>query len=268
MKVGLVGFGASGRRVAAALINAHIPGARLTAVTARDLAKARANLDRLDPAIPVVPLDELADHCDVAVEAATGAAMPEIVAAILPKGRDLICVSAGGLLDVPDVEKLARRYSARVQIASGAIPGLDILRSAAEGSIRAVHLKTKVKPQSLANEPFVLDQGFDFRTVGPTKPVRVFSGSASQAARSFPRHLNVAVSISLAGIGFERTTIELWMDPDIAGAVHQLQVESEDIGLTLESRNLPSENPKTSRIVAPSILAALRSRVAPIQIGS
>jgi aspartate dehydrogenase len=76
------------------------------------------------------------------------------------------------------------------------------------------------------------------------------------------------VSISLAGIGFERTLIELWLDPTIPGAVHLLEVEGDEIGLTLSSRNLPSDNPKTSRIVAPSLLAALRARTAPIRVGS
>ncbi|MBR0708508.1 aspartate dehydrogenase domain-containing protein [Bradyrhizobium liaoningense] len=268
MKVGFAGFGSVGRAVAAALVAGAIPGVRLVAVTARDLDNARTHLGALDPTVAVVALRELADHCDVVVEAATGAAIPEIVDAVLLKGKDLICVSAGGFLAVPNLEQIARKHGARVQIASGAMPGLDILRCAAEGSIRSVHLKGRVKPETLANEAYVLDQGFDFRTERPKSPVRVFLGSASDAARHFPRHLNVAVAISLAGIGFERTTIELWMDPGIPGAIHLLQIEGDEIGLTMESRNVPSVNPKTSRIVAPSILAALRSRVATIRIGS
>lgn len=268
MKVGLAGFGASGRTVAAALVANAIPGVRLAAISARNLEKARAHAETLGVADLVMPLGELADHCDVVVEAATGAALPEIVDAALARGRDLICVSAGGFLNVPNLEQIAAEHGARMQIASGAIPGLDILRSAAEGTVHSVHLKARVKPESLANEPFVLEQGFDFRTSRPTEAIRVFKGSAAAAAKHFPRHLNVAVSISLAGIGFERTEIELWMDPDIPGAIHLLKIEGDEIGLTMESRNLPSSNPKTSRIVAPSILAALRSRVATIRVGS
>ncbi|KAB1082163.1 DUF108 domain-containing protein [Neorhizobium galegae] len=268
MKVGLAGFGSSGRSVAAALVAGTIPGVVLTAVSARDLSTARAHLDTLDKNIPVVPLKELAKHCDVVVEAATGAAIPEIVDAVVKRGRDLISISAGGFLAVPDLEEIARAHGARVQIANGAIPGLDILRSAREGTIYRVHLKGRIKPESLANEPYVLRQGHDYRTTPPREPIQVFNGTAADAARHFPRHLNVAASISLAGIGFEKTTIELWMDPNIPGAIHLLQIEGEEIGLTMESRNLPSVNPKTSRIVAPSILAALRGRVALIRVGS
>ncbi|SDI54503.1 aspartate dehydrogenase domain-containing protein [Alloyangia pacifica] len=268
LRVGLAGFGQSGRAVAEALVAGKVPGVALSVVSARDLEKARAHLDTFAPEVPVVPLAQLADHCDLVVEAATGAAIPEIVDAVTRKGRELICVSAGGFLAVPDLEELARCHGARVQIATGAMPGLDMLRSAAEGTIHRVHLKCRIKPGSLANEAYVLQQGLDFRNDPPREQVKVFEGTAADAARAFPRHLNVAVAISLAGIGFERTTIELWMDPDIPGAIHQLEIEGDEIGLSLESRNLPSSNPKTSRIVAPSILAALRGRLAPILVGS
>lgn len=268
MKVGIAGFGNVGQTVARALATGKIAGVDVVAASARDLPKAQAAAEAISPGIRVVPLDELAHHCDLVLECATGAALPEIARAVLPSGKDLICVSAGGFLAIPDLAELAAQHGAQVQIANGAMPGLDILRSATEGTVRSVHLKTRIPPKSLANEPYVLEQGFDFRETPPDSPVKVFEGAAAEAARHFPRHLNVAVSISLAGIGFERTTIELWLDPTISGAIHVLEIEGEEVGLTLSSRNIPSANPKTSRIVAPSILAALRARVAPIRVGS
>ena len=74
---------------------------------------------------------------------------------------------------------------------------------------------------------------------------------------------------NLAGIGFDRTQVEIHADPGIPGAVHQVEVDAEEAQFTLTSRNRPSvANPKTSRIIALSVLAALRSLVAPIQVGS
>jgi len=109
--------------------------------------------------------------------------------------------------------------------------------------------------------------GLDFVSRPPAGPVRVFEGSAREAAAAFPRHFNVAVALSIAGIGFDRTEIEVWADPEVAGAVHQVDVDAEDIGLTMISRNRPSANPRTSRIVAPSIVAGLRAMVAPLVAG-
>jgi aspartate dehydrogenase len=269
LKVGIAGFGTVGRAVATALSAGKIAGIELVGVGVRDLDKARAAAGALSlPALKFVPLAQLPAMCEVVVESAISASFPEIARTVLSAGKDLICVSAAGFLQIPEVAELAQRNKARVQIASGAMPGLDILRSAAEGTIRSVHLKTRVQTQSLASEPYVLAQGVDYRQAPPPEPIKVFDGTAHEAARHFPRHLNVAVSVSLAGIGFERTHIELWLDPTIGGAIHRLEIESEEVGLTLISRNVPSVSAKTSRIVAPSILAALRARVATIRVGS
>lgn len=258
-----------GQAVARSLAAGAIAGVKLGAVTARDLDKARRAAASIANSIQVVPLLQLPQLCDVVVECATAQALPEIARAALTAGRDLICVSAGGFLQIPDLAEIAKSNGARIQIANGAIPGLDILRSAAEGRILSVRLKTRVKVGSVAQEPYVLAQGHDFSTQPPRGAVRVFAGTALEAARHFPRHLNVAVSLSLAGVGFERTTIELWVDPDIAGSIHELEIHGEEVSLTMTSRNLPSlVNPKTSRIVAPSVLAALRARIAPIRVGS
>jgi aspartate dehydrogenase len=255
--------------VARALTGGKIAGVELTAASGRDLEKAKSAAAAISPTLKVVAIADLPAMCDVVTECATGAAFPEIARTTLVAGKDLICVSAGGFLAIPDLEDVARRHGARVQIANGAMPGLDILRSAAEGTIHRVHDKVRVPVKSLANEPYVLQQGFDFRETPPSEPIKVFDGTAKEAARHFPRHLNVAVSLSLAGIGFERTRIELWLDPNTKGAVHRLEIEGDEVGLTLISRNIPSaDNPKTSRIVAPSILAALRARVATIRVGS
>ena len=92
---------------------------------------------------------------------------------------------------------------------------------------------------------------------------------AREAARHFPRHFNVAVALSLAGIGLDRTLIEILADGRIPGARHTVRVKSEVVELEMTSQNFPSpENNRTSRIVAPSILAALRELREPVRVGS
>ena len=266
--VGLAGFGNVGQDLAQRLARGAIPEAKLVAICAKNLARATINAATLVPRPQVVALAELAALSDVVVECATADSFPEIARATLGAGKYLIAVSAGGVPNCPELVELARAHGGRVRIASGALPGLDILRCAKEGTIRSVRLKSRIKPGSMAHERWVLDRGFDFAASPPTAPVKVFEGSAGAAAAAFPRHFNVAVSLSLGGIGFERTTVEIWVDPDIAGAIHEVEVDAEDIGLTMISRNRPSANPRTSRIVCPSILAAIRSLVAPVQVGS
>lgn len=266
--IGIAGFGNVGQEVARRLTAGALPGARLVGVSARDLVKARANAAKLDPSPAVLPLAELAGHAELIVEAATAEAFPEIARAALAAGRTLVTISVGGVPSCPDMLELAERHGGRVRIASGALPGLDAIRAAAEGTIHRVQLRTKLKPESLASEPYIRSRGFDFSSPPPA-PVKVFEGSAREAAASFPRHFNVAITLSLAGIGFDRTWVEVWCDPTVPGSQHQVEIESDDVDLTLISRNRPSVvNPKTSRVVAPSIMAALRTMVGPLHVGS
>lgn len=266
-RVALAGFGTVGRMLAARLAGGAIPELRLTAISARDLVKASENSAHLDPRPLIVPIAALPDHAEIVVECATGDALPEIARAVLTAGKTLVPVSVGAIARHPEIIELARRHGGRIRIPSGTMVGMDALRGAAEGDIRAVRLRSRIRPDSLAREEYILKQGHDFSTP-PTEAIQVFTGTAAGAAEAFPKHFNVAVTLSLAGIGMDKTTVEVWADPDIPGAIHQVDVESAEITFTSISRNLPSENPRTSRIVGPSILAALRALVSPIQVGS
>ena len=268
IRVGLAGFGTVGRDLARRLDGGALPAARLTAISARDLEKARAASRDLDAPPAVVPVAELPDHADVIIECATGEALPEIAKAVLGAGKTLISVSIGPIAANPEILDLAQAHGGQLHIVTGALPGLDSIRAAAEGEIHSVKLTSRVLPGSLVHEAYILDKGFDLAK--PLEaPIKVFEGTAGEAAAAFPRHFNVAVALSLAGIGFERTEIEVWADAGIAGAVHRIQVDAADIYLDLESRNRPSDtNPRTSRVVAPSVMATLRSLLSSVRVGN
>lgn len=269
VRIGLAGFGSVGQFLARRLDEGVLPQAELTAIAARDLDKAKKNCAGLRNLRPeVVPLADLAQQADVVVECATADSFAEIAREVLKHGRLLLALSAGGVPSFPDMLEFAERHAGRVRIASGALPGLDSIRCAAEGTIRSVKLNSRIKPQSFVGEEYLESRGYDFRKP-LAEPVHVFSGTAREAAAAFPRHFNVAISLSLAGVGFDRTMVEIWADPDIPGAIHNVELEADEVVLSMTSRNRPSEaNPKTSRIIAPSVLAALRSMVAPLHVGS
>ena len=99
-------------------------------------------------------------------------------------------------------------------------------------------------------------------------PMRIFNGSPRDAAVGFPANLNVAVALSLAGIGPDRTTLEIWADPHLDRNTHRIEVESDSASFSMEIRNVPSDNPRTGRITALSVIAALRKLTAPLRIGT
>lgn len=269
MRVGLAGFGNVGQYLAARLDAGALPQAELTSVTASHLDAARARLARF-PSLRarVVPLAELVEDADIVVECATADAFAGIARAVLGRGRTLLALSVGGIIDFPDIAEFAARHHARIRVATGALPGLDQVRSAAEGTIRSVRLNARIKPSTFVGEPFLERQGFDFR-VPLAGPIRVFAGTAREAAAAFPRHFNVAIALSLAGVGLDRTEVEVWADPDVVGAVHNIELEADEVVLSMTARNRPSDaNPKTSRLIGPSVLAALRSMIGPLHVGS
>jgi aspartate dehydrogenase len=185
LRVALAGFGTVGQELARRLTARAIPAVRLTAIAARDLAKARANSAALDPRPSVVPVAELPAHADVVVECATGDALPEIARATLGAGKLLVPVSVGGLAAHPEVLEWAGAQGGCIRVATGALPGLDAIRVAAEGGIRSVRLTSRIRPDSLVRETYVRERSFDFtRTLD--EPVQVFEGTAREAALAFP----------------------------------------------------------------------------------
>jgi aspartate dehydrogenase len=103
---------------------------------------------------------------------------------------------------------------------------------------------------------------------GLNAPKLVFSGTAREAAAGFPANVNVAAALALAGIGPDRTMTEIWADPSLDRNCHTVEVDSDSARFTLSIENIPSDNPRTGRITALSVLAALRKLGSPLRIGT
>src|SRR6185436_10307322 len=119
-----------------------------------------------------------------------------------------------------------------------------------------VRMVTRKPPGGLAGAPYLVANGISVEGLNAAK--LVFRGSARAAAAGFPANVNVAAALSLAGIGPDRTTIEIWADPGVDRNCHRIEVEADSARFTLMIENVPSENPKTGRITALSALAAMR----------
>lgn len=263
IRVAVAGLGAVGMTVARALA-AGVPGCVLAAASARDLEAARARLD-FAPGLPLLPLGRLVEAADLVVECAPAALLPEVITPFLDAGRTALVLSCAALLARPELIEAARAGGGRIIVPSGALGGLDALSAAAEGNVTSVTLVTAKPVAGLAGAPYLAARGIDL--AGIDAPLRVFAGSAREAAAAFPANVNVAAALALAGIGPERTRVEVWADPALARNRHRVEVLSDSAAFTLTIENLPSENPRTSRITALSVIAALRRLAAPLRVG-
>ena len=265
LRVGLAGLGAVGLAVAHRL-EAGIPGLVLAAVAVRDAEKAKRHLPSVAGTVPVLSLADLAEACDVIVEGLPPSLFRDVATPAVEQGRLFMPLSVGQLLENWDFVERARHTGARILVPTGALIGLDAVRAAAEGTIHSVTMITRKPPQGLEGAPLLRERGISL--VGLKEPLKVFEGTARDGARGFPANVNVAAALSLAGIGPDRTRLEVWADPGVERNTHRIEVDADTARFSMMIENIPSENPRTGRIVALSTVAALRGLVSELKVGT
>ncbi|MGH2318569.1 aspartate dehydrogenase [Planococcus sp. SE5232] len=196
---------------------------------------------------------------DIVVEATTVEAARLYVKDVVTHKKDLVVSSIGvfkdaGFLD--ELKTLAESLGTQIYLPSGAIGGLDVLQSAkAAGGLEQVQLTTRKSPASL---------GMD-----ADKEKVIFEGSARDAVEQFPKNVNVAMTLALAGIGIEKTSVRIIVDPAVEQNTHTIEAEGDfgKLQLQVENHPMPS-NPKTSLLAALSILAVLQNKDGALKIGN
>ena len=267
MRIGIAGTGAVGMRVAQELDQGGIKGASLTGFCARNESRAAEINARLTHPVPHYRLTEIADHCDIVIEALPPTLFDELATSVVQAGKVLVVLSASQFLGRQDLLDLAAETGARIVIPSGAMLGLDAIKGAAVGTLTSVVIETRKPVAGLIKAPYVAQMDLDLTTL--TEPYRILEGSVTEVARAFPANVNVAAAVSLAGLGPDKTRMEVWADPTLERNLHTVRVTSDSSDFTMSIQNRPSEeNPATGKITALSVIAWLRQRTAVLQVGT
>jgi len=215
-------------------------------------------------------IDEIMHSVDLLIESASQSAVRLIVPGALEAGCDVMVLSVGALVDEALREKifrLAKQNNCNLYFPSGAVVGIDGINSASAGKIFSVTLTTRKPPSGLAGAPYVTCKGIELEKID--KETVIFEGPASEAVKAFPANVNVAATISLAGIGFERTKVRIIADPAASRNIHEVTVEGEFGKLFTKVENFPSpDNPKTSYLAALSAISTLKKILNPVKIGT
>jgi aspartate dehydrogenase len=267
LRLGVAGLGAIGLAVARAVDAGRLPGVRLAAAAVRDQDRARATVAGFKTPPQLLDLSALAEASDIVLECLPSQHFAAVAEAAVARGRIFMPLSVGMLIDHMHLVDRARETGARIIVPTGALLGLDAVRATAEGRIASVKIVTRKPPAGLAGAPLLVERGISVD--GLREPLRVFEGTAREAIAGFPANVNVAVALSLAGIGPDRTRAEIWADPTVVRNTHTITLESDSSNLTMTIESIPSEtNPRTGKITALSVLAALRRLTAPLVVGS
>ena len=256
LKLAIVGCGFLGTIVVDAWRNGDLPEYEIVGCLSRSRESADALAERagcvacstLDAVLALTP--------DYVVEAASPAAVKEIAEKVLRNGANLVVLSIGAFADADFYErtrKAALVAGTRVHLASGAIGGFDVLRTAALMGRITARISTQKGPQSLRGTAV-----FSERLLSDDEPSLVFSGSANDAIALFPTKVNVAVATALATCGAEKTDVDIRSVPGFIGDTHRIEVIGDEVHATVEIHS------KTSAIAGWSVVALLRNLVSPI----
>lgn len=196
---------------------------------------------------------------DLIIEAASHVAVRNYGKRILELGKTLLVLSSGAFSDpvlLNEMIELAEKKDSKLVIPSGAIGGLDAIRSV-KRNLDSIAVTTVKKPLALAGAPFF--ENSEIKAESITTRTVLFEGSASEAITRFPANVNVAVTLALAGLGLERTIVKVIADPDVTTNQHVIIASGNfgEIKITVNNNPMTS-NPKTSILAALSAIETIR----------
>lgn len=269
VKLAIIGCGAIGTEICKA-IDKGVINAELAGIYDRNREHCKKLLSSLNNKPEILPPEELISRADVVVECASQEAVREFGAYVLEKGKDLMILSSGALMDSMLLKKLitaAKEHDCKLYVPSGAISGIDGLKSASIARINRVVLSTTKNPLGLKDAPFVLENKIDLGSFH--KKTLLFEGKAEEAVKGFPANVNVAATLSMAGIGAKETKVKVFVDPEAKENIHEIVVVGDFGKLTCAVENVPSKaNPRTSYLASLSAIATLKKITEPLQIGT
>lgn len=265
-KIGIIGYGTIGQDVAKALAEGRAGNNKLLAVLVKSAKKVK-DMPLADCVFTDNPEHFFQTGVDLVIESAGHEAVRLYAETALRSGCDIMIVSVGAFSDQELLDKVktaAVKNGKQVILPSAAIAGLDRISAAALGPIDEVRLISRKPPKAWKGT--IAEQSVDLDSV--TEPVCIFDGTARESARLFPESVNVSAALSLAGVGFEKTKVQVYVDPTITRNVHEVRASGHFGKLLVEVENTPSPaNPKTGYIVAMSIIKQLRSYSEPFVTG-
>lgn len=259
IKIGIAGLGAIGCAVARALSNTPgIDGCVLHAVSDPE--------PKADFRVQNVSFESLSSQCDLVIECLPAHIVPQLAEIVTSQNKDIIFISSAALLLYPDIMENLKRSESKAYLPSGALCGLDGVRAMREMGIEEVKIASTKPPKGFVGAPFIIKNNIDLIAI--TTKTRIFEGNALDASEGFPANINVAATLSLAGIGGEKTRVEIWADPEAQGNAHEITVRSQYSTINSRVENMPDPmNPKSSVLAAQSIVAALRNLNSALIIG-
>ena len=264
-KVAVIGYGSIGREIIASAKRQEIPNAKIVAVFDNQPQVINSIDNEYGDVHLFSDFDEfynsqIYSSLDLIIECASKDAVREFGKKIIESKKDLIVLSVGAFSDkeyLAELQHLSSLNSTRLVIPTGAIAGLDSIRSVRK-YLDSLTITTTKHPKSLAGAPFFKNSRISLDDI--KSETVLFEGNASTAIELFPANVNVAVAIALAGVGLEKTQVKIMANPLISVNKHEIVAKGSFGEIHIVVQNIPSPtNPKTSYLASLSAIECLRS---------
>lgn len=269
LKIGIIGCGAIGSSLAKIISSEFSQKAQLAGLCDSEVEKAYNLANKFNnQKLVALTLDDLINRVDLVIEATKPDSAFDIAKKTISAAKNIMIMSVGGIIEhYKELDVLAQDKNARVFIPSGAICGIDGLKAAACGKINKVILTTKKPPRAFVGIPYVLKRKIRLDNI--TEDTVIFEGDANTAIRAFPQNINVAATLSIAGIGPANTVVRIVASPTATANIHEIEIESEAGRIFTRAENvIHPDNPKTSYLAVLAAVATLKQILEPIKIGT
>lgn len=261
----MVGFGAIGQSVAKRLMSHTGIDLSHVVVPENKVGLVQSQLQAMG-LMKTQAIDQVPDHAQLVLECAGHSALKQHILPALRRGVECAILSIGALSEagLPEtLEAAALASGTQLHLLSGAVGGIDAIASAKQLGIDEVIYTGRKPPLGWKGSP--AEQLADLSQL--KSPLVILQASAREAALRYPKNANVAATLSLAGIGLDKTQVRLIADPGVQDNIHEFEVRGPfgELRMSLSGKPLP-DNPKTSTLTVLSALRFLHNRVSPLCI--
>jgi len=267
LTVGIIGCGTIGSEIAGACVSVLKKKISLEALYDIDKKKSQVLASSVKRDVICDSLDEVFDRVELVIEAASGCISRNIVKESIARSKSVMIMSVGGLIDSEDLLREALEKGISIYLPSGAVCGIDALKAAKLSKIDSVKLTTRKPPRGLEGAPYLVEHNIDVLSIKGEKVV--FQGTAREAVKGFPKNINVASLLCLAGLGPDKTTVEIITSDTYTKNTHEIEITGDFGRIVTRSENVPSrKNPKTSMMAVLSAIATLKGIAESVKIGT
>jgi aspartate dehydrogenase len=267
LKLGIVGCGVIGGRIALSVSNVLKQAFVITALYDIDLKKSAALSQSLEIRRVVLnSIDEVIAASDVVVECVNTADAGMIIKKALSAGKKVLAMSVGRVFTDKTIFSPVRGNRSDLFLPSGAIAGLDAVKAASLGGIKSLSLTTVKPPEGFKGNMFLEKKGIILDKIqGDTV---LFDGGVDEAVKKFPQNINVAAALALAS-GGAKVRVRIIASPGSSKNSHEIVCIGASGTIRAVTENVPCpDNPKTSYLAVLSGIQVLKQLSSQIKIGT